>query len=199
MALFKKRTNQSPAPYRREDALIDAAVPLIDFAVYGVAIKHPADWRIFINPSKTFLYQDGYAKIDRSVAPGAKKLEVSLSLRWARINKVVSIDEYVDEIQRQYAIKQQKNKTDSFRIDDLYEAADMPHKTFAIESTIMANHSIYRVLKSNEYFKSLEYVTRCPVTERIVMATLCAYCETFDCNRDLFIRMLSSLKCHSTE
>lgn len=196
MALFRKKTTPAPDLYSPELARVDETVPLIAFEAYGVRVLHPQDWRIFINPSKPFLYQDGYAKIDRSVAPGAKKLEVSLSLRWARIEKVVSIDEYVEEIKRQYELKQKKNKSDSFVIDDIHEVEGLPHKAFSIESSIMANHSIYRVLKSNEFFKSLEYVTRCPETERIVMATLCAYCETFEQNRDLFVRMLGSLKCH---
>ncbi len=195
MPWFSRKSKAQPVQPRL--VKIDDQVPLIPFEAYGVSILHPQDWRIFVNPSKPFLYHDGYAKIDRSVVGGDKSQDVSLSLRWAQLNKQVTIDDYVDEIKRQYELKQKKNKSDRYQIDDIRLLEHLPHRAYSIQSSITANHSIYRVLKDDERFKSIEYVTYCEVTDRIVMATICAYGDIFAANRDLFLCMLNSLGCHS--
>ena len=166
------------------------------FKVYDVAISHPKTWHVFVNPSKPFDYYDGQVKIDHSMDKSSKDNEFSLSLRWAKIEKEITIDEYVDEIKKQYVIKQKRNKRDYYKILSIDEdicASDT--KAFMIKSEVKANHSIYRVLKNDEAFKSSEIVTYSPKSKRIAFAVMTSRSEFFDEYQFLFNKILRSLDC----
>ena len=77
------KTSLAPAP--REEYLhevIPNTYHLIPFQVYQVGILHPDTWQVYINPSKTFAFHDGFAKIDRSAEKSCPD-QASLALRWA--------------------------------------------------------------------------------------------------------------------
>ena len=56
----------------------------------------------------------------------------------------------MDEIKLQYEKKQKKNKKDSFKILSMTPVEDLPHKAYLMESSIRANHSVYRTLGKEE-------------------------------------------------
>ena len=133
------KTSLAPAP--REEYLhevIPNTYHLIPFQVYQVGILHPDTWQVYINPSKTFAFHDGFAKIDRSAEKSCPD-QASLALRWAKLKKETTIDEYMDEIKLQYEKKQKKNKKDSFKILSMTPVEDLPHKAYLMESSIRAN------------------------------------------------------------
>ena len=190
------KTSLAPAP--REEYLhevIPKTYHLIPFQVYQVGILHPDTWQVYINPSKTFAFHDGFAKIDRSAEKSCPD-QASLALRWAKLKKETTIDEYMDEIKLQYEKKQKKNKKDSFKILSMTPVEDLPHKAYLMESSIRANHSVYRTLGREESILSLQLTTYCDVTKRLVIASLASTPEDFESKRETYREILFSLTCH---
>ena len=190
------KTSLAPAP--REEYLhevIPNTYHLIPFQVYQVGILHPDTWQVYINPSKTFAFHDGFAKIDRSAEKSCPD-QASLALRWAKLKKETTIDEYMDEIKLQYEKKQKKNKKDSFKILSMTPVEDLPHKAYLMESSIRANHSVYRTLGKEESILSLQLTTYCDVTKRLVIASLASTPEDFESIRETYREILFSLTCH---
>lgn len=168
---------------------------LIPFQVYQVGISHPDTWHIFVNPSKPFAFYDGFVKIDRSAEKGRSE-QASLSLRWAKLKKDTNIDEYMEEVKKQYEKKQKKNKKDRFEIVSIESVDNMPHKSYLIHSSIRANHSVYRSLGKEETILSMQLTTYCPVTMRLVVANIASTLEDFEKKRTVFKDILFSVKCH---
>ncbi len=190
------KTSLAPAP--REEYLhevIPNTYHLIPFQVYQVGILHPDTWQVYINPSKTFAFHDGFAKIDRSAEKSCPD-QASLALRWAKLKKETTIDEYMDEIKLQYEKKQKKNKKDSFKILSVTPVDELPHKAYLMESSIRANHSVYRTLGKEESILSLQLTTYCDVTKRLVIASLASTPEDFESKRETYREILFSLTCH---
>ena len=168
---------------------------LIPFQIYQVGINHPDAWRVFVNPSKPFAFYDGFAKIDRSAEKGCAD-HASLSLRWAKLKKGTTIDEYMEEIENQYQKKQKKNKKDHFEIISIDPAEGMPHKSYLIHSSIKANHSVYRSFGREETIQSMQLTTYCPVTQRLVIANIASAPEDFERKNSVYKEILFSLTCH---
>lgn len=168
---------------------------LIPFQVYGITILHPDNWHVFINPSKPFDYYDGFAKIDRSAEKAARE-QVSLSLRWARLDRETSIDEYMEELKLQYEKKQKKNKRDHFEIESIEPLEGMAHKSYLMRSRIRANHSVYRTLGKEETICSLQLTTYCDVTKRLVIASISSTEKNLELHENLYNKILLSLTCH---
>ena len=190
------KTSLAPAP--REEYLhevIPNTYHLIPFQVYQVGILHPDTWQVYINPSKTFAFHDGFAKIDRSAEKSCPD-QASLALRWAKLKKETTIDEYMDEIKLQYEKKQKKNKKDSFKILSMTPVEDLPHKAYHMETSIRANHSVYRTLGKEESILSLQRTTSCDVPKRLVIASLASTPEDFESKRETYREILFSLTCH---
>lgn len=168
---------------------------LIPFQVYQVGILHPDTWHVFINPSKPFDFYDGFAKIDRSAQKHCPD-QASLSVRWAKLQKETTIDEYMDELKKQYEKKQRKNKKDHFEILSIEPAKNMPHKSYIMYSSIRANHSVYRSFGKEETICSMQLTTYCDVTKRLVIASIASTPEDFENRSEVYKKILLSLTCH---
>lgn len=182
-----------------QESLLHEVIPdtyhLIPFQVYQVGIKHPDTWHIFVNPSKSFAFHDGFAKIDRSAEKGCAD-QASLSLRWAKLKKDTNIDEYMDEVKKQYEKKQKKNKKDHFEILSIEPVDGLPHKSYLMHSSIRANHSVYRSLGREETILAMQLTTYCPVTKRLVIANIASTPEDFEKKGQVYKEILFSLTCH---
>lgn len=192
------RTNLAEKETEQESELhelIPDTYNLIPFQVYQVGIKHPDTWHVFVNPSKSFAFHDGFAKIDRSADKKCAD-QASLSLRWAKLKKDTNIDEYMEEVQRQYEKKQKKNKKDHFEILSIEPLDNMPHKAYLMYSSIRANHSVYRSMGQEETIMAMQLTTYCPVTKRLVIANIASTPEDFDKKNEIYKEILFSLTCH---
>lgn len=191
--------NKTNLANKAEETYLHEVVPkqyhLIPFQVYQVGILHPDTWQVYINPSKTFAYHDGFAKIDRSAEKSCPD-QASLALRWAKLKKETTIEEYMEEIKLQYEKKQKKNKKDSFEILSITPAEGLPHKAYLMESSIRANHSVYRSMGREESILSLQLTTYCDVTKRLVIASIASTPEDFEEKKDRYKEILFSLTCH---
>lgn len=197
--MFKfNRTNLAEKETVKETALhevIPETYNLIPFQVYRVGILHPDTWHIFVNPSKSFAFHDGFAKIDRSSEKNCAD-QASLALRWAKLKKETTIDEYMEEIKIQYAKKQKKNKKDHFEILSIEPIEGLPHKAYLMTSSIRANHSVYRTLGKEESILSLQLTTYCDVTKRLVIASIASTPDDFEKKSNIYKEILFSLTCH---
>ncbi len=168
---------------------------LIPFQAYRVKILHPDTWQIFINPRKPFDFSDGFVKMDRSGEKHARQ-QASLSVRWARLKKEISIEDYMEELQTQYTKKQKKNKKDHFEILSIEPINDLLHSSYLMYTSIRANHSVYRALGKEETISSMQLTTYCEVTKRILIANIASTKEDLASQKELYQDILFSLTCH---
>ena len=85
------------------------------FSVYGITILHPNNWQIFINNQIPFQFENGFVKIDASSISNTKKTDTSMTLRWIKSKEINSVDDYINEFQNQFNIKNKKYKMDSYK------------------------------------------------------------------------------------
>lgn len=183
----------------RNDTSLKITAPetynLIPFEVYRIGILHPDAWHIYVNPSKSFSFYDGFAKIDRSSEKNCAD-QASLALRWAKLKQETTIDEYMEEIKIQYKRKQKKNKKDRFEILSINAVDGLPHKSYLMVSSIRANHSVYRAMGKEESICSMQLTTYCDITKRLVIASIAFSPEDSEKKIEAYKQILFSLKCH---
>lgn len=168
---------------------------LTPFQAYKIGILYPDTWHIFVNPSKSFSFHDGFAKIDRSASKQCID-QASLAIRWAKLKQEITIDQYMEEIKIQYTEKQKKNKRDRFKILSITPAEGLPHKAYLMTTSIHANHSVYRSIGKEEQILSSQLTMYCNDTNRLVIASIASTPEDFEKKSDLYKEILFSLSCH---
>lgn len=162
------------------------------FSVYGITILHPNNWQIFINNQIPFQFENGFVKIDASSISNTKKTDTSMTLRWIKSKEINSVDDYINEFQNQFNIKNKKYKMDSYKIIQLEKVND---DAYLIWSKVTANHSIFRILKDNETFDSLQLSTFGKNSNRLVIQTITASTDNIEENFEYYKNILSQLQC----
>ncbi len=160
---------------------------IMTFSVYGIKIKHPNNWDIFINNQMPFKFDNGFVKIDSSAI---KKNDSSMVLRWIKSCKINSIDDYITEYKRQFNVKNKKYKNDSYQLLELEKINDNMYFSW---SRITANHSIFRILKNNETFDSLQLSFFDVNTGRLVIQTITT--SNIDTKFEYYKDILLQLEC----
>lgn len=161
--------------------------------VYGICVHHPEDWQIFINPNNKFTFNEGLIKIDK--VKGTKKAEASLSIRWAKMIKDITLDEYVEELGKQFERKEKRSRNkDQYKITNksklsLIDGTD----AYLLENEFVANHSIYRILGKDELVKVLQVLFYSRKTKRMVIASLSTASESLERYRENFMGILTTL------
>lgn len=165
------------------------------FSVYNICIMHPNNWEIFINTTRPFKFNNGFVKIDSSSIQTDIKSDCSMTLRWIQNDKLNSIDDYIQELQMQYCKKTKKNKTDSYEILDI-DNINLMHKAFYIHSRIKSNHSLFRILRNDENFDSMQVAVFCHDTNRLIIQTINAETNHIKNYESYYKDLLFQLKCH---
>lgn len=160
---------------------------IMTFSVYGIKIKHPNNWDIFINNQMPFKFDNGFVKIDSSAV---KKNDSSMILRWIKSSNISSIEDYINEYKRQFDIKNKKYKNDSYQLLELEKINDNMYFSW---SRITANHSIFRILKNNETFDSLQLSFFDVNTRRLVIQTITT--SNIDTKFEYYKDILLQLEC----
>ena len=65
-----------------------------------------------------------------------------------------------------------------------------------MNTSIKANHSIYRAFGKEEMVCSMQLTTYCEVTKRILIASIASVPEDMEAQREHYQQMLFSLTCH---
>lgn len=165
------------------------------FSVYNICIMHPNNWEIFINTARPFKFNNGFVKIDSSSISTDIKNDASMTLRCIKNNNINSIDDYIQELKIQYCKKTKKNKTDSYEILDI-DNINLMHKAYYIHSRIKSNHSIFRILRNDENFDSMQVAVFCNDTNRLIIQTINAETNHIKNYEPYYKDLLFQLKCH---
>lgn len=146
---------------------------VIPLNLYGITIHHPEDWRLFINPNNKITYDEGLVKIDKVTV--SKKASTSLSIRWAKMRNDITLDDYIDKLEKEFKRKEKKSRNkDKYRIVDKQKLRLNGREAYLIKNEFVANHSIYRILGKDELVKVLQLIFYSEETKRIGVASLSA-------------------------
>ncbi|GAA0609977.1 hypothetical protein GCM10009001_29110 [Virgibacillus siamensis] len=165
----------------------------IPLTIYGISIRHPRDWQVFINPNNKFTFNEGLIKIDKVTV--SKKAATSLSIRWASMKEDVDIDDYVDELEKQFKNKEKRSRhKDRYKIIDKKKGTINGRDAYLLKNEFVANHSIYRILGKNELVRVLQLLFYSEETGRMIVASLSTTPEELENNEDMFLEILTSLQ-----
>ncbi|MBY7144567.1 hypothetical protein KFZ56_16215 [Virgibacillus sp. NKC19-3] len=164
----------------------------IPLNIYGIGIRHPRDWQVFINPNNKFTFDEGLIKIDKVTV--SKKSAASLSIRWANMKEDINIDDYVDELEKQFQNKEKRSRRkDRYKIIEKIKCTVDNRNAYLLKNEFVANHSIYRILGKEELVKVLQVLFYSEQTGRMVVASLSTTPEELAESEHTFIEMLTSL------
>lgn len=165
---------------------------LVPLNIYGIGIEHPVNWQLYFNPSNELNFDEGLVKIDK--VDEEKKASTSLTLRWAKMNGKISLDEYIEELHTQFTKKEKRSRNkDKYQINDVVKYEVDGKEAYLIKNEFIANHSIYRILGKDEMVKVLQLITFSEDTERIIIASLSTTPEELKQNENYFIDILETL------
>lgn len=161
--------------------------------VYGISVYHPENWQIFINPNNAFTFNEGLIKIDK--VKGTKKAEASLSIRWAKMVQEITLDEYVEELEKQFKKKEKRSRNkDHYQITNKSKLTLIDGTAaYLLENEFVANHSIYRILGKDELVKVLQVLFYSPESKRMVVASLSTASDSLEKYREDFMDILTTL------
>lgn len=164
----------------------------VPFNIYGIGVKHPEKWQVFINPNNKLTFEEGLVKVDRVTVN--KSEAASLSIRWGKMKEKVSLESYVDELEKQFNKKEKRSRNkDKYKINHKQKCFINNTKAYLLENEFIANHSIYRVFGKSEKVKVFQMLFFSEETSRMVVASLSAKPTEFAKNKELFMEILSSL------
>jgi len=170
----------------------------LPLSVYGVSISHPSDWKIFINPNTKFTFDEGQIKIDK--VKGPKEKSTSLTIRWAKMNHEITLDEYIEELEQQFKKKEKKSRNkDRYSIVEKTKCMVNGVEAFLLHQEFVANHSIYRILGKDELVKVLQIMIYSKNTQRMIVASLLTTPEELKENEQILKEILFSLREETNE
>lgn len=167
---------------------------LVPLNIYGVYVCHPKQWQLYFNPNTKINFDEGLVKIDK--VDTNKNSATSLTVRWAKMYEDITLDEYVNELEKQFEYKQRKSKNkDRYKINKVSEfTLDTNQKAYIIKSEFVANHNIYRLFGKSELVKVIQVVTYSEETKRMIIASLSTTPEEYKYNESNFVTFLTKLK-----
>lgn len=161
--------------------------------IYGVEISHPLNWRLFINPNSTFNFNEGFIKVDKVTT--SKKNASSLSVRWATMKSDVNLEEYVEELEKEFKRKEKRSKKkDRYRMADKQYFFMNGRDAYFLQNEFIANHSIYRIFGQDELVKVYQVIFYSSESQRIIVASLSSTEEEMQKNEELFKDILFSVR-----
>ncbi len=165
---------------------------LVTFSVYGISIKHPEDWKIYMNPNNRFSKDSGFVKIDDLASSGQA---LSLSVRWEKcIAENIDMESYrinfCEGLAKKFKKKYTLYNTEIINING--------HQGCLIHFAYRANHQIYSFLGKEETVEQLQAAVYCDITQRMVVANISTTPENFAMKKDLLYQLVSNLTCHET-
>ncbi len=160
--------------------------------IYGIRINHPVDWQVFVNPNSKFTFDEGLIKVDK--VKGSQKAKASLSIRWAKMVDDITLDEYVEELEKQFKWKEKRSRRkDRYKIVSKSKIQMNGTEGCLLENEFVANHSIYRIFGKDELVKVLQVFFYSKETKRMVVASMSMSPEELKRNRDQFVEILTTL------
>lgn len=161
--------------------------------VYGVSIEHPVDWQIYINSQNKFSFNEGLIKIDK--VDGEKKNQISLTIRWAKMKKDINLEDYIEELEKQFRKKEKKSRhKDSYKIMDKKRWMIDGKEAYFLHNQFQANHNVYRFLGKDELVETLQIVYYSKETKRMIIGTLLTTPEELRVSKTELMNILSSLR-----
>ncbi|MEN1969834.1 hypothetical protein WMZ97_17360 [Lentibacillus sp. N15] len=165
---------------------------LLLFNVYGIGIYHPSDWQVFVNPNNKFTFKEGLVKIDKISV--SNKTATSLSIRWASMRENIDLNDYVNELTKEFLKKEKKSRNkDRYKINEKLKYKVDGKEAYLLKTEFVANHSIYRIFGKDELVKVLQLLFFSKQTKRMVVASLSTTPEELNKNEDMFMKVLTSL------
>ena len=166
------------------------------FSAYGLSVTHPENWKIYINPHKTFSINDGFVKIDKQ--SNDKKEQVSFAISW----ETSESDEYFAErysetIKNQFkGVLKDKNRFEFYKNEIIQF---QKHKACYVYTKYVPNTNFYRKASRSEQLEVMQLAYYCEISNKIIVGTITASQNHMRENYDELEKMLFSIKCHDQQ
>ena len=164
------------------------------FSAYDIALLHPAEWSIYINPNKAFTYDKGEMRIEHLAKEHDS--QVSVTVTW---EKVLNQEDgfagrYLENLEAQY--KKTLKKSKRYELISKREIIHNDHEACIVHSVLSANTHAIRALGKNVNLEILQMALYCSDSKRIVVASSTCTSNYFSEHKDKLETILMSLTCH---
>jgi hypothetical protein len=166
-------------------------VEMTRLCLYDIAIAHPRDWNVYINPQKLMDYTHGALKLEKLEK---RPTDISTSIKWMPLTGF-DPDKYIESL-RGALKKKFKHKLHGF---DHRGVEHCGHEAFLTLYHYADNHSIYKVLRKDEEVVEMQLMLPCETSGRIVIANVASIAADMETQAALFESLLMRLECHPQE
>lgn len=161
------------------------------FSIYGVSIKHPADWRIFFDPKRPFHWDTGFFRIEDYVP--RKGAQLSLSLNWEKApgDNETFARQYCENIAGQY---QKQLKKTPHRVERMEVVDYLEGKAAFIVSEYLGSPGLMKK-KTDEVVRVLQLAFYDEDSGRAVVSSVMGRVERLCEQEALLTELIFSTRC----
>ena len=161
------------------------------FQAYGITVRYPSEWRIYIPQSQSCCWKDGVLKFDDVSGADSR---ASFTLSWEDAGPVEGFAAaYLESAEKNY----KKKVKGRCRIVEKKLEKLNGHEAGFLEAGLSSNTHVFRAMGKALELTVMQTACYCNTSGRIIMGTVIAEQKYFEKNRTLLEGMLMGIKCHS--
>ena len=162
------------------------------FQAYGIRVKYPERFRIYINQRQQFNNRNGMVKFDDTVGPQDGR--ISLTVSWEEAKEQTEFGkQYLEHAEEHYS-KKVKNR---YRILDKELLTKDGYEIAFLHTLLLSQTHIFKAIGKNIQLEIMQTARYCDETNRIIIATVMAERSYFKGHESGLKQMLLSVKCHA--
>ena len=162
------------------------------FQVYGIRVKYPERFRIYINQRQPFNDRNGMVKFDDTV--GSQDGRISLTVSWEPAGEQSDFAvQYLEHAKEHYE-KKVKNRYKVVEKDLIKKDG---HDTAFLHTLLLSQTHIFKAMGKSIELEIMQTARYCERTKRIIIATVMAEKKYFNSHAMGLKQMLLSVECHA--
>ena len=158
------------------------------FQAYGIRVKYPERFRIYINQRQQFNNRNGMVKFDDTVGPQDGR--ISLTVSWEEAKEQTEFGkQYLEHAEEHYS-KKVKNR---YRILDKELLTKDGHEIAFLHTLLLSQTHIFKAIGKNIQLEIMQTARYCDETNRIIIATVMAERSYFKGHESGLKQMLATV------
>lgn len=163
------------------------------FQAYGISVRYPSEWRIFIPQNQSFCQKDGVLKFDDVAGADSR---ASFTVSWEQAGQIDGFAaNYLDSAEKNY----KKKVKGRCQILEKRLTEMNGHEAGFLRARLSSNTHVFKAMGKSLELEVMQIAYYCDASGRIIMGTMIAEHTYFEKNREFLREMLNGIKCHLEE
>lgn len=162
------------------------------FQAFGIRVKYPSRFRIYINQRQPFEERSGMIKFDDTM--GNENSRLSLTVSWEPAEKTADFAlKYLQHAEEHYAKKVKKR----YRVVKKELIKTGGHETAYLHTLLQSQTHVMKAMGKSIQLEIMQTAKYCDNTGRIILVTLLGEHSYFAEHKDALKLLLLSVECHA--